>query len=137
MANLRKSLEEHERFYGEPIEAMVVGKHYDRMFDDEARADENVTLSREDGLAKVDEEYGNGYGGAHCYPLYAWTASRIFLVHEYDGATGMVWVPRYPMAVKPDFGGQSILMDEIERRTKAESENLVKTAAENGSFTRD
>ncbi len=39
--------------------------------------------------------------------MYAWTASRVFLIHEYDGATGDAWVPRNPIAIKPEFGGQS------------------------------
>ena len=104
---------------------MVVGKHDDRMFDDECLPDENVLLSREAGLAKVDQQYDNGYGGADCFPLYAWTASRVILIHEYDGATGPVWVPRNPMALEPSFGGQNIAFDEIDR-SKAKVQEQAK-----------
>jgi hypothetical protein len=108
MANIRKWLEKVEAEFGEPIEAMVVGQHYNlRWKDGAARDDENVILTRDAGLAKVDQEFDNGYGGADCFPCYAWTASRVFLIHEYDGATGPVWVPRNPMPLQPDFGGQS------------------------------
>jgi len=108
MANIKDWLEAAEKQFGEQIEAMVVGRHYDRDYEDAKLPDENVLLSREDGLAKVDQEYDNGFGGADCFPLYAWSASRIFFIHEYDGATGPAWVPRYPMAIAPEFGGQSL-----------------------------
>lgn len=105
MSNHRTTLEMFETKFGEPIEAMVVGKHYAN-YDDPA-ADECVLLDRETGLAKVDEEYDSGYGGADCFPFYAWTKSRVFFVHEYDGATGIVWAPRHPVApLEPEFGGQ-------------------------------
>ena len=115
MANLRKDLEEVETFYGEKIEAMVVGKHYDRSFKDDALADENIILMREDGLKKVDQQYDDGYGGADCFPLYAWTKSRVFFVHEYDGATALHYAPRHPGTIEPGFGGNSPGMDEIDR----------------------
>ena len=107
MGNLRKWLEEAEQHYGETIEALVVGPHDDRSYSDPPKPDENIILSREAGLAKVDLDYDNGYGGADCYPLYAWTASRVFFVHEYDGSTGLCWAPRNPMALEPEFSGQS------------------------------
>lgn len=108
MANLRKWLEEYEAEFGEPIEAMVVGMHYSSPWDCAAAPDENVVLSREAGLAKIDQEYSNGFGGADCFPLYAWTKSRVCFVHEYDGATGINWVPRNPMDGEPAFSGSLV-----------------------------
>lgn len=113
MANLRKELEDYEARYGEPIEAMVVGRHDNAEYGAPVGIDENVILTREAGLAKVDQEYSNGYGGADCFPFYAWTKSRVFFVHEYDGATGIRWAPRNPMAVEPEFSGNSPAMDWI------------------------
>jgi hypothetical protein len=104
MANLKTWLEEAEREYGEEILAMVVGQHY-KIKRGKPLLDENVILSREDGLRKVDEEYDSGYGGADCYPLYAWTRSRVFFVAEYDGATGLSYVPRDPVSIEPAFSG--------------------------------
>lgn len=107
MANLRRSLENAEERYGERIEAMIVGPHDSMRFgDDEGHLpDECVILSREAGLAKVDQDYNDGYGGADCFPLYAWTKSRVFYVSEYDGSTGLDWLPRHPMVCEPQFGG--------------------------------
>lgn len=106
MANLKTWLEEAEKIHGETIEAMVVGQHYRARWDDAVQHDENVLLSRDAGLARVDQEYSNGYGGADCFPLYAWTESRVYFVAEYDGATGLNWVPRHPVQIEPSFSGQ-------------------------------
>jgi hypothetical protein len=126
MANLRTELEELERFYGEPIEAMVVGKLDAYPYRDKPLPDENIILSRDAGLSKVDREYDNGFGGADCHPLYAWTASRVFYVHEYDGATDIEWAPRTIVALEPQFGGQSPLMDEIDRIVAARHDERAK-----------
>jgi len=107
MANIKEWLIAVEQKFGEPIEAIVVGKHDDRTYGDKAFADENIILSRQDGLAKLDAEYDNGYGGADCFPMYAWTASRVFFIREYDGSTGISSVPRAPVACEPEFDGNS------------------------------
>lgn len=107
MGNLRTWLEEAERTFGEPILAMVVGKHDGAGWGDPPAADENIILSREAGLAKVDQDYDSGYGGPDCFPLYAWTTSRVFFVTEYDGATGLAWAPRSPMELAPEFSGNT------------------------------
>lgn len=121
MANIRKWLEESEKFYGEPIVAIVVGVHDGRRYgaDDKPQADENVVLSREAGLAKLDQDYDNSYGGADCFPMYAWTESRIFFVSEYDGATGLSYVPRHPISTEPYFDGVNPAMDAVMARAKA------------------
>jgi hypothetical protein len=106
MANLREWLESAVAELGEPIEAMVVGQHYRMKYDSPAAADENVVLSAADGLAKIDVEYDAGYGGADCFPFYAWTKSRVYFVGEYDGATGLNWVPRHPVDMEPNFSGE-------------------------------
>ncbi len=107
MANIRDWLLEATAENGETIEAIVVGKHDSvRWSEGEPNALENVVLTPEQGLALLDQEYDNGYGGADCRPMYAWTATRIYLIGEYDGATGPYWVPRNPIACEPGFGGQ-------------------------------
>lgn len=106
MANLRKSLEDATARFRESIEAIVIGHHYNAPRGVIA-CDENIILSVSNGLAKLDVEYHDGFGGADCFPFYAWTASRIFFVAEYDGATSLCWVPRNPMPIQPEFSGQS------------------------------
>ena len=100
--NLRRALERAEAKSGETILSIVVGQHYSTLSGDPA-PDENVILGREEGLAKLDYEYDNGFGGADCHPFYAWTQSRVFFV--YDGSTGLAWLPRNPIACEPWFGG--------------------------------
>lgn len=102
--NIKRYLEDAEKQSGETIEAIVVGVHDDRRWDEkDPLPDENVILSREAGMAKLDEEYDSGYGGADCYPMYAWSKSWVFFIHEYDGATSLASVPRHPIATKPEF----------------------------------
>jgi hypothetical protein len=106
MANIKEWLEEAVAEFGEPLEAIVVGTHDDNRYEGGyPLADENVVLPVADGLKKLDQEYDAGFGGADCFPMFAWTASRVFFISEYDGATCLSWVPRNPVAVKPEFGG--------------------------------
>jgi hypothetical protein len=106
MANIKDWLLEAETRTGEQIEAIVVGEHDNAGWDTPAAADENVLLSREAGLAKLDQEYDNGYGGADCFPMFAWTKSRVYFITEYDGSTGLASLPRNPVACEPGFGGE-------------------------------
>jgi len=107
MANHKTRLLAFEAETGEVIEAIVVGIHYNREWQcdgsEKPRADENIVLDRDTGLAKLDEEYNDGYGGADCYPFYAWSRSWVALVSEYDGATGVTYIPRNPTPVSPSF----------------------------------
>lgn len=103
MINLRKSIEEAAN--GEAIEACVVGTHNDRRQVEAFPV--NVVLPWADVAPFLDYEYDNGYGGAGCHPVYAWTASRVIFVHEYDGATRPYWVPRHAVNIVPMFSGES------------------------------
>lgn len=53
----------------------------------------------------LDYEYDNGYDGADCHAVYAWTETQVLFVSEYDGATGINSIPRNPTACEPSFGG--------------------------------
>lgn len=89
------------------IEAVIVGRYDGRLLDDNALPDENVVLSREDGLRKLDQEFVNGFGRLRCSAMYAWTKTRVFLVHEYESYVELGWVPRNPQPIAPEFGGNS------------------------------
>lgn len=53
----------------------------------------------------LDYDFDDGYGGADCHPVYVWTETQVICVHEYDGATWLVSIPRNPGAVVPEFNG--------------------------------
>ncbi len=110
MANLRKDLEAMLS-EGERIEAVVIGEH-DRdpnKYGDgpKRHADKlNRLLSWEEAAPILDEEYNDGYGSADCWPFYVWSNTHVYFVHEYDGATGINRVPRHPVDIAPEFGGE-------------------------------
>lgn len=64
-------------------------------------------LPVDQALQKLDVNFDSGFGGADCFPIYAWTASRVYFIQEYDGATSLGWVPRHPIAIKPEFSGET------------------------------
>ena len=107
MANQKAMIEEAAG--GEDIEAIVIGEHYNDenkyTGKEPARHPDklNRVLSWADAAPILDEEYDSGYGGADCYPITAWTASRVIYVAEYDGATGVSWKPRHPIDHAPEF----------------------------------
>lgn len=104
MYNLRRALEAYETQYKEQIQFIVVGRHDNARWDNgEPLPDENIVLSREEGLAKLDVDYDNGYGSADCFPFYAWSYSRVYFVSEYDGATCVSWIPTIAMNCEPEF----------------------------------
>lgn len=110
MANHARTLKAYEQELNETISHIVIGEHYSCIYssddDEDARPPRdktNVKLSREEGLAILDEEYDNSFGGADCYPFYAWSENYLFTVSEYDGATGVSAWPRHPVNCIPDF----------------------------------
>lgn len=100
LTSIKDWLEEAEQQYGERIEAIVVGKHDDAP----PMPDENRVLSRADGLAKLSQRFDDGLGSPDCCPMYAWTATRVFFIAEYDGATELACISRNPVDCVPRFG---------------------------------
>lgn len=45
---------------------------------------------------ELNYEYYCGYGSQDCHNIYVWTRDRIYLIHEYDGSTSIISVPRHP-----------------------------------------
>jgi len=100
MANLKQWLCSAEIEVDETINEIIIGEHYD----DERNTDMlNVPLARDVALSILDEDFDSGYGGADCYPFYAYTDSWIFFVSEYDGSTRLSRVPRNPIPTEPEF----------------------------------
>lgn len=49
----------------------------------------------------LDYEYDDGYGGQDCHDIWAWTATRVLSIHEYDGSTCVIAVARNPENFAP------------------------------------
>lgn len=62
-------------------------------------------LTWADARPYLGYRWSRGFGGAECHPVYVWTATKVIFVHEYDGSTALVWVPRNPIAVSPGLSG--------------------------------
>lgn len=44
----------------------------------------------------LDYDYDSGFGTMDCHDIYIWTKDSVFYIHEYDGSTQPVGVPRSP-----------------------------------------
>jgi hypothetical protein len=86
---------------GKPILGVVLGT----IGWDDSRPGQklNELLSWAEAEPMLDYQFYDGSGGAQCNALYAWTEDRVISVGEYDGSTGIQWVPRNPQACKPEY----------------------------------
>ena len=85
----------------EPIEAVVIREQDVYAFDDDDPRrvlPEFVDVPLRAGQARplLDYKYNKGYGGQDCHDVYIWTPTRVISIHEYDGATWPISVPRNP-----------------------------------------
>jgi hypothetical protein len=108
--NLKNWIEQFEERKGQTVQKIVIGQHYDDKYAyeedhvDKAPPDMiNKVLTREVGLTILDLDYDSGYGGADCFPFYAWTEDYVLFVAEYDGSTRLGRIPRNPIDVEPGF----------------------------------
>lgn len=62
-------------------------------------------LTWDEALPFVDREYDDGYGVPECPSTYAWTATKVLYVVQYDGSTDVCWLPRNPIDCKPGMPG--------------------------------
>ncbi len=83
----------------EPILAVV----YDQRHEDDAIDPVGVVTWTE--AEPRLRRYGSGKGDEACR-TYAWTATRILFVHEYDSMFGIHSLPRNPIACVPCWQGQ-------------------------------
>lgn len=94
----------------ETIVSAVVGKHYKNTFSGEEPSEFNCPVNRvlpwTEAREYLSVEFNSGYGGADCYPVFAWTATKILTVLEYDGATFPAVYPRNPTDCVPGFTGE-------------------------------
>lgn len=106
--NLVKWIEEEAM--GEPIEAVVIGKMGWGDYGSEdvpryAEQPRGKVLMWEEARPFLDYNFNAGYGAPSCNAIYAWTASRVIFVRQYDGSTGIESVPRNPVDCAPSMPG--------------------------------
>lgn len=93
---------------GEAIEGIVIGEFgWDSygLREDHPPVRTGVVLTWDEARPMLDYAYDAGYGAPDCHAVWAWTASRVLFVVQYDGSTGVQWVPRNPTSGDPDMPG--------------------------------
>lgn len=60
-----------------------------------------VVLPWDEAKKLLDYDFDSGFGSAECHAIYAWSASLVMWIHEYDGSTHLMTAPRNPIACKP------------------------------------
>jgi hypothetical protein len=54
-------------------------------------------IDLETALKLFDYQYNSGFGSQDCNSFTIWTDSKIYVIHEYDGSTSIVWYDRNPI----------------------------------------
>jgi hypothetical protein len=96
---------------GEPIEAIVIGHRgggedrfaYDENIPTHEIQRTGVVLTWEEAAPMIDYTFDDGFGGADCNAVYAWTATRVIAISEYDGSTDCYSIPRHPVDCLPEM----------------------------------
>jgi hypothetical protein len=101
----------------EPILGVVIGASRTGYSwdDDESTHKANVVLTWDEARPTLDYTYHRGYGGANCHPVTVWTETKVLFVHEYDGSTGLHYLPRHLVDHKPEHSGRSVYSDAWDR----------------------
>jgi hypothetical protein len=105
ITNLKKEIPEAAG--GEEIVGICIEKD-DYYFGGNERVPEDkrgIVLPASEALDLLDYDFDSGFGGRECHAFYAWTASRIIFLHEYDGSTSVCWIPRHPIDCSPSTCG--------------------------------
>lgn len=95
---------------GEPIEAVVIGDMGWTVYGKDERhapalAHKGELLTWDVARPLLDYVYDDGFGAPDCNAVYAWTATRVIYVVQYDGSTGIHWLPRNPTPTIPQMPG--------------------------------
>ncbi len=92
----------------EPIIAIVIGDYAWGAYGDQLTVPDEkrgVVLTWDEAAPMLDYEYDTGLGAPECNAIHAWTADRVILVSEYDGATSLYSIPRNPVPEMPEMAG--------------------------------
>lgn len=108
MANLLAWLEEMAE--GEEIEAVVIGEmgwgDYGRDgVPDYTEMPKGIVINWDEAKKWLGYEFYSGFGAPGCNAVYAWTATRVIAISQYDGSTEPFSIPRNPTAIMPEMPG--------------------------------
>lgn len=106
-----------EEAAGEPIYEVVIGafgwseidSKSEDVYGDEngIRAINKELLGRpipwKDVRPLLDYDYTTDFGSPDCHAIYAYSASKIIVISEYDGSTSCVALPRHPSKCIPQM----------------------------------
>ena len=87
---------------GEKIEAVVVGCAPDDL---DGWDQTYPPMSWDEAAPLLDYEFDSGFGCVECHAVYAWTASLVLFVTNYDGHTYVNFIPRNPQDCTPHMPG--------------------------------
>lgn len=101
-----------EKAQDEQIEAVVIGNMGWGDYRSETVPNYNAmprgkVISWEEAQKWLNYSFSEGYGAPKCNAIYAWTASKIIFIGQYDGATFPCAVPRNPVPCDPYMPGNS------------------------------
>jgi hypothetical protein len=106
-----------EEAAGEPIYEVVIGAFGWSQIDSEPEdvyGDEDgirainkelrgLPIPWKDARPLLDYDYTTDFGAPDCHAIYAYSASKIIVISEYDGATSCVALPRHPSKCIPQM----------------------------------
>jgi hypothetical protein len=85
---------------GRPILAISLGSNRGGYSWDNSGPDHPLgsdPVSWAEALPYISYEYDSGFGGQDCHNFLAWTETHVLSIHEYDGSTCVISVPRNPL----------------------------------------
>jgi hypothetical protein len=108
MANLKQWLLEEAN--DEKIEAVVIGEmgwgsYRSEEVHNYTEMPKGQIISWQEAEKWLDYEFSSGYGAPGCNAVYAWTTNKVIAIYQYDGSTGVYWIPRNPTDIMPDMVG--------------------------------
>jgi len=108
MANLRAWIVDAAG--DEEIESVVIGQMGWGEYKSESVPNYNDipkgrAMPWEEAMKWLDYEFDDGVGAPRCQAVYAWTATKVIAIGQYDGSTFWYTIPRNPTDIMPEMAG--------------------------------
>lgn len=104
MHSITYAVEIEDAAGNEPIEGIVIAPfspyQHDPQHSDHVKT--GAVLAWSEARPMLDYAYDSGFGSQDCHAIWAWTASRVLALSEYDGSTRIFSLPRNPAAGAPE-----------------------------------